>query len=178
MNIPNRLEQLRLWMKQRNLSAYIIPSTDPHCGEYVPEYWEARKWISGFTGSAGTAVVTLSQAALWTDSRYFIQARQQLEGTGFELMKERVEGTPTQGEWLKKVLPSGSVVGLCGEMFAQQSFEDLLFEITPDLVLESTEDPFTTLWGDRPALPEGKVRQLLDAHGDVRIPEDPPDAWP
>lgn len=154
MNIPNRLEQLRLWMKQRNLSAYIIPSTDPHCGEYVPEYWEARKWISGFTGSAGTAVVTLSQAALWTDSRYFIQARQQLEGTGFELMKERVEGTPTQGEWLKKVLPSGSVVGLCGEMFAQQSFEDLLFEITPDLVLESTEDPFTTLWGDRPALPD------------------------
>lgn len=154
MNIPNRLEQLRLWMKQRNLSAYIIPSTDPHCGEYVPEYWEVRKWISGFTGSAGTAVVTLSQAALWTDSRYFIQARQQLEGTGFELMKERVEGTPTQGEWLKKVLPSGSVVGLCGEMFAQQSFEDLLFEITPDLVLESTEDPFTTLWGNRPALPE------------------------
>ena len=154
MNIPNRLEQLRLWMKQRNLSAYIIPSTDPHCGEYVPEYWEARKWISGFTGSAGTAVVTLSQAALWTDSRYFIQARQQLEGTGFELMKERVEGTPTQGEWLKKILPSGSVVGLCGEMFAQQSFEDLLFEITPDLVLESTEDPFTTLWGNRPALPD------------------------
>ncbi|MCQ2238650.1 MAG: aminopeptidase P family protein [Bacteroidaceae bacterium] len=157
MNIPNRLKLLRQWMQQNQLSAYIIPSTDPHCGEYVPEYWEARKWISGFTGSAGTAVVTLDKAALWTDSRYFIQARQQLNGTGFEMMKERVEGTPTQGEWLKQILPAGSTVGLCGEMFAQQEFEDLQIEIAPELQLASTEDPFTALWTDRPSLPEDPV---------------------
>lgn len=159
MIIPNRLNQLRHWMQQHQLSAYIIPSTDPHCGEYVPEYWEARKWISGFTGSAGTAVVTLDKAALWTDSRYFIQARQQLEGTGFQLMKERVEGTPTQGEWLKQVLPAGSAIGLCGEMFAEQEFEGLQAEIAPDLQLVSTEDPFDELWTGRPSLPDTPVYQ-------------------
>lgn len=157
MNIPDRLFLLRQWMLQQHLSAYIIPSTDPHCGEYVPEYWEVRKWISGFTGSAGTAVVTLDKAALWTDSRYFIQARQQLEGTGFELMKERIEGTPTPGEWLKQILPADSSVGLCGEMFAQQGFEELLSDLSPKLKLISTEDPFTTLWAGRPSLPVAPV---------------------
>ena len=151
MDILQRVKSLRQWMKQRQLSAFIIPSTDPHCGEYVPAYWQARKWISGFTGSAGTAVVTLEQAALWTDSRYFIQARQQLEGSGFALMKERVEGTPSQGEWLKQILSPGMRVGLCGEMFAEQAYQELASEISPELALVSTEDPFCELWQDRPS---------------------------
>ena len=92
--IRNRLAAFRQEMKKRQLSAFIVPSTDPHSGEYVPEHWETRKWISGFTGSAGTAVITLSDAGLWTDSRYFIQAEEQLEGTGITLFKDRLPETP------------------------------------------------------------------------------------
>ena len=96
--IPQRLNDLRDLMRREHLSAFIFPSTDPHSGEYVPDHWKGREWISGFDGSAGTAVVTLDQAALWTDSRYFIAAAEQLAGTGFQLMKERIAGL---------LLPSG-----------------------------------------------------------------------
>ena len=92
--IQQRLQKLRKLMKKNNLSAFIFPSTDPHQGEYIPDHWKGREWISGFDGSAGTAVVTLKSAALWTDSRYFIAAEEQLKGTDYVLMKERVEGTP------------------------------------------------------------------------------------
>ena len=91
--IKSRLAALRAEMEARQLSAFIVPSTDPHSGEYVPEHWETRKWISGFTGSAGTAVITLENAGLWTDSRYFIQAEEQLAGTGIRLFKERLPET-------------------------------------------------------------------------------------
>ena len=97
--IESRLCDLRRLMSENGISAFITPSTDPHCGEYVPERWKSRRWISGFTGSAGIAVVTENQAALWTDSRYFIQAKEQLDGTGFILMKEKIEGTPSIIEW-------------------------------------------------------------------------------
>ena len=93
--IQDRLAALREVMRRESIDAFIFPSTDPHNGEYVPAHWEGRKWISGFEGSAGTAVVTMDKAALWTDSRYFIAAEEQLQGTEFKLMKERVEGTPT-----------------------------------------------------------------------------------
>ena len=93
--IRQRLEMLREVMRQEKIDAFIFPSTDPHSGEYVPEHWEGRKWISGFGGSAGTAVVTMERAALWTDSRYFIAAEEQLGDTEFVLMKERMEGTPS-----------------------------------------------------------------------------------
>ena len=159
MSIPERVKELRRWMGQHQLSAFIVPSTDPHCGEYVPAYWEARKWISGFTGSAGTAVITSDRAALWTDSRYFIQAAQQLQDTGFTLMKERVEGTPSQGEWLKSCLPQGAKVGVCGEMFAEQAYQEISEDIAPHLELVSTDDPFTSLWGNRPVLPQNPVYQ-------------------
>ena len=101
--IQERLEALRAWMRREQLDAFIFPSTDPHNSEYVPDHWKGREWISGFNGSAGTAVVTAEKAALWTDSRYFIAAEQQLEGTGYELMRERIDGTPTIAEWLGKV---------------------------------------------------------------------------
>ena len=97
--IAERLSRLRELMHREHLSAFIFPSTDPHNSEYVPQHWEGRKWISGFTGSAGTAVVTLISAAVWTDSRYFLAAADELSGTEYQLMKERMPGTPTIAQW-------------------------------------------------------------------------------
>ena len=107
-NINKRVAELRLHLRKNGLAAYIFPSTDPHHSEYPPEYWKTREWISGFNGSAGTAVVTSDDAALWTDSRYFIAAEEQLKDTPFRLMKERLEGTPSVTQWLAEVLPPGS----------------------------------------------------------------------
>ena len=98
--INERVRALRTYMQKNGLQAFIFPSTDPHCGEYVPEHWMTRQWISGFNGSAGTAVVTLNDAALWTDSRYFLAAADQLNGTPFCLMKDGLEETPSISEWL------------------------------------------------------------------------------
>ena len=102
--IAQRIEVLREEMRREQLFAFIFPSTDPHQSEYTADHWKGREWISGFSGSAGTAVVTLHSAALWTDSRYFIAAAQQLEGTEFQLMREKMEGTPTIAEWLQSQL--------------------------------------------------------------------------
>ena len=101
-NIQERIGLLRKWMKTQGLKAFIVPTTDPHNSEYVAAHWEARQWLTGFTGSAGTAVVTMNKAALWTDSRYFLQAEEQLKGTEIILMKEKLISTPTIGEWLKE----------------------------------------------------------------------------
>ena len=145
--IKRRLEALRTWMKQNNIDAYVVPSTDPHDGEYVPQHWEARKWISGFTGSAGTFVITGKGAALWTDSRYFIQAEQQLQGSGIQLMKDGIEGTPTIAESLSDELEKGSNVGFDGWCCTSCDF------IPAGLNAVATSDPFDTLWEDRPELP-------------------------
>ena len=102
--VRERLAALREEMRRESLGAFIFPSTDPHCGEYVPDHWKGREWISGFDGSAGTAVVTLDGAALWTDSRYFLAAEEQLDGTEFVLMRERMDGTPTIAGWLGRKL--------------------------------------------------------------------------
>ena len=157
--IRNRLVAFRQEMKKRQLSAFIVPSTDPHSGEYVPEHWETRKWISGFTGSAGTAVITLSDAGLWTDSRYFIQAEEQLEGTGITLFKDRLPETPSIGEWLGSILKEGDKVGIDGWVNSHQEAQGLYNELkTYGLSLESmTEDIFTTLWEDRPSMPQTPV---------------------
>ena len=145
-------------MKEEGVSAFITPSTDPHSGEYVPERWKARRWISGFTGSAGTAVVTTDRAALWTDSRYFIQAAEQLEGSGFELMKEKIEGTPSIAEWLGNALPQGSVVAVDGMVNTTADVEDLENELrTYGLSLRTDLDPYACIWTDRPAAPMSKA---------------------
>ena len=120
--IPQRLIALRAWMQQQGIDAFIFPSTDPHNGEYVPDHWKGREWISGFDGSAGTAVVTIQHAALWTDSRYFIAAAKQLEGTGFTLMRERMPETPSIAEWLAKTLGMGRV-GLDGMVNSASSVQ-------------------------------------------------------
>ena len=115
--IRQRIADLRALMQREHLAAFIFPSTDPHNGEYIPDHWKGREWISGFNGSAGTAVVTMTSAALWTDSRYFIAAAEQLADTGFVLMKERVAGTPTL------VFPDGSRLG------GVPSYDDLVKEL-------------------------------------------------
>ena len=157
--IKNKLAALRAEMKAHQLSAFIVPSTDPHSGEYVPEHWESRKWISGFTGSAGTAVITLTDAGLWTDSRYFIQAEEQLAGTGIRLFKDRLPETPSIGEWLGSVLKAGDKVGIDGWVNSHQEALGLRNELkTKGLRLETmTEDIFDTLWADRPSLPQTPV---------------------
>ena len=102
--INERLAVLREELRREHLSAFIFPTTDPHNSEYTADHWKGREWISGFTGSAGTAVVTLHSAALWTDSRYFIAAAEQLKGTEYQLMKEKIDGTPTIAHWLGRQL--------------------------------------------------------------------------
>lgn len=156
--IINRLAGLRNFMRKYKLSAFIIPSTDPHAGEYVPQHWEARKWISGFTGSAGTAVITLDQAGLWTDSRYFLQAAEQLAGTGITLFKDKLPETPSIVEWLGSVLTEGDNVGIDGWVNNYQEVRELRKNLEKKLLaLTTVPDPFKELWTDRPPLPKKEV---------------------
>lgn len=156
--IKDRLRLLRSLMEREGIDAFITPSTDPHCGEYIPERWKSRRWISGFTGSAGTSVVTLSHAALWTDSRYFIQATDQLADTGYVLMKEKIEGTPTITQWLASVLPAGATVAVDGWVNTVEEVNALRSELDAcGLRLRTDIDPYATLWTDRPAIPSSKV---------------------
>ena len=159
-DVNGRVAALRLWMRQKGIDAFIFPSTDPHNGEYVPDHWKGREWISGFDGSAGTAVVTVEKAALWTDSRYFIAAEEQLRDTPFVLMRERIAGTPTVAQWLADVLGSGSYsVGLDGMVWAAASVEDLSQELRPlgDFSLVTDYDPLEEIWTDRPAIPQHPI---------------------
>ena len=149
MSVSSNVASIRHWLNIENVEAIIIPSTDPHNSEYTPEHWKAREWATGFNGSAGTAVITKNSAALWTDSRYFIQAAHQLADTPFTLMKEGVEGTPTILEWLESELHAGDTVAFVGEMVSIAQFEE--WTVTEKLNLQSVEDPFDYLWNDRPA---------------------------
>ncbi|MBQ0141461.1 MAG: aminopeptidase P family protein [Prevotellaceae bacterium] len=154
----DKLSCLREFMQRHGVQAFITPSTDSHSGEYVPQYYESRRWLSGFTGSAGTAVVTSDKAALWTDSRYFIQAEEQLRGSEFELMKDRIEGTPTIEEWLVKYLKPGSMVGIDGWVNTIADVETLKVSLKEYGVdVRHVGDPFSEIWTDRPFLPESPV---------------------
>ena len=158
MEIQDRIAALRGFMSQCGISAFITPSTDPHSGEYVPAHWESRKWLSGFTGSAGTVVVSKDNAGLWTDSRYFIQAEEQLEGTGIQLFKDRLPETPSISEWLGSVLSKGEKVGIDGWVNSMQEAAGLRKELqTYGLELTLVEDPFQYIWNDRPTLPQTPV---------------------
>lgn len=158
MTTTEKESQLRKLMEREGISAFITPSTDPHSGEYVPERWKSRRWISGFTGSAGTAVVTTDKAALWTDSRYFIQANEQLADSDFVLMKEKIEGTPSISEWLGSVLPKGSVVAVDGWVNTVSEVEALQNDLTAyGLSVRTDIDPYDEIWTDRPSVPLSKV---------------------
>lgn len=159
--IAQRVAALRQVMREEHLSAVIIPSTDPHNGEYIPARWEARKWISGFDGSAGTAVVTLNSAALWTDSRYFLAAEEQLQGTEYVLMRERMSGTPTIPQWLGRELadeksPEVALDGMCN---SAATVEALVSELRAEggITLRTNFDPMQRIWHDRPSIPDAPV---------------------
>ncbi len=156
--IIKRIDAVRTFLKERNLSAFVFPSSDPHSGEYVPSHWMIREWISGFDGSAGTAVVTAGDAALWTDSRYFLAAAEQLKGTPFCLMKQGLADTPSMAGWLAGVLPKGSRVGVDGWVISfaeEQTLRTELHSFGLELVL--SENPADTLWENRPPLPQSLV---------------------
>ena len=160
-DIKERLALLRQELRRERLSAYIFLTADPHQSEYTADHWKGREWISGFNGSAGTAVVTLTSAALWTDSRYFIAAAEQLEGTEFQLMKLKVEGTPTIAEWLGKELADAvdKSVGIDGMTASTATVEELIGDLRQQggLTLQTNFDVLGRIWKDRPAIPANKV---------------------
>ena len=159
--VNERLSALREVMQREHLAAFIFPSTDPHNGEYVPDHWKGREWISGFNGSAGTAVVTMDSAALWTDSRYFLAAEEQLKDTEFQLMKLKIPGTPTIPQWLGEQLrgASSTEVGVDGMVNSFASVEALIGELRNQggLTVRTNFDPLAQIWTDRPPIPKDKV---------------------
>ena len=161
--VNQRLEDLREVMRREHLAAFIFPSTDPHQGEYIPDHWKGREFISGFNGSAGTAVVTMTSAALWTDSRYFLAAEEQLKGTEFQLMKPKIEGTPTIPQWISSQLSIANCqlteVGIDGWCSSANSVKELIADLRKEggLTLRTNLDPLKTIWRDRPAIPENPV---------------------
>ena len=170
--IKLRLARLRELMKREHLSAFIFPSTDAHQSEYVADHWRGREWISGFNGSAGTAVVTMKSAALWTDSRYFLAAEEQLEGTEYQLMRLKMEGTPTIAEWLGKELQDvqSPEVGLDGMVNSYNYVKDLSYSLRKlgGITLRTNLDPLELIWENRPSLPANPVEiQPLEYAGET-----------
>ena len=169
--IAARLAALRDEMRREHLSAFIFPSSDPHNSEYVPPRWEGRKWISGFDGSAGTAVVTLHSAALWTDSRYFLAAEEQLAGTEFQLMRERMEGTPSIAQWIAAELSDAdsTEIGVDGMCMTYADVSDLKTELKHNggITVRTNLNILDRVWTDRPSVPLNPVRiQTLEYAGE------------
>ena len=153
-----RIEALRGLMKEAGVAAVIIPQADPHLGEYLAPHWQARRWFSGFSGSAGDLVVTLSEALLWTDSRYFLQAADQLNGTGVVLMKDGLAETPSIAGYLCSALKAGDKVGVDGMLFSAPALQDLSDMLAKKgIAIDCHFDVIDRLWSDRPALPDGKI---------------------
>ncbi|MEL5894614.1 aminopeptidase P family protein [Bacteroides sp. GD17] len=153
--INNRINALRGIFGKEGIAAFIVPSTDPHLSEYVAPHWQSREWISGFTGSAGTVVVTREKAGLWTDSRYFLQAARQLEGSGIDLYKEMLPETPCIPAFLSANLKPGEVVGIDGAVFSAEEVKQLQGKLEKDgISVKSITDPMNQIWADRPAMPE------------------------
>lgn len=150
-----RLDAMRRWMRQHNIEAYIVPTMDPHGSEYLPAYWQTRCWLSGFTGSAGTLVLTLTRALLWTDSRYWLQAEDQLRGTSIDLMRELVD--PSVSQWLSTHVTG--TVGYLPQTMPRTLKEELLGAIVG---MPIVEDPFAQLWTDRPELPLRPIERMPD----------------
>ncbi|HEY9542077.1 aminopeptidase P family protein [Prevotella sp.] len=159
--ILSRIAALRELMTREHMAAFIIPDSDAHNSEYVADHWKSREWLSGFDGSAGTVVVTMEQAALWTDSRYFIAAEEQLQGTGIALMKQKVAGTPTIPEWLGRQLAESSSkeVGIDGRVSSAAVVDELVDELRRQggLTLRTNLDPMKNLWTDRPSIPQNTI---------------------
>ncbi len=161
MNVPEKLSALRAQMRRHHMNAYIVPTDDFHGSEYVGDYFKARAYLSGFTGSAGTLVVSEKEAALWTDGRYFLQAQQQLAGSGILLMKSGEEGVPKIGEYLEKELPEGALIGFDGRTVSS-GFVDRLKERTKEkqMIFDGAHDLVDAVWKDRPPLSREPVWEL------------------
>lgn len=175
--IAERLELLREELRREHLSAFVFPTTDPHNSEYTADHWKGREWISGFTGSAGTAVVTLQRAALWTDSRYFIQAAEQLKGTEFQLMRLKMAGTPTIAEWIASELSTlnaqrSTEIGMDGMVNTVAVVEEMKEALRQKggITVRTNFDPLARIWKDRPQVPRNPVEiQPMELAGeDVR----------
>ncbi|WP_326512268.1 aminopeptidase P family protein [Clostridium intestinale] len=162
MDVKKRIEKLRNLMKENKIDAYIIPSFDAHQSEYVADHWKSRQWISGFTGSAGTVVITLDDAGLWTDGRYYIQAEKQLEGSGIRLFKMVDLGVPSYTEWLRSTLKEGSTVGFDGSVFSVDLFKGMekAFK-SKNINIKIEKDLIDEIWEDRPEIP----KELVFLHG-------------
>jgi len=153
-SVKEIIQSLRQFMQKEQVSACIIPTTDPHISEYTPNRWKTRAWISGFTGSAGTVVVTKDKAGLWTDSRYFLQAEEQLKDSGIDLYKEGLPETPAFSDWIVSELSVGDFVGIEGEVYAASEAKSLIdFFIEKKLRVHTGFAPYSILWKDRPAIP-------------------------
>ena len=154
-SIKERVHALRMTFHSNSIKAFIIPSTDPHLSEYVAPHWMSREWISGFTGSAGTAVILMDKAGLWTDSRYFLQATKELEGSGITLYKEMLPETPSITEFLCQHLKPGESVSIDGKMFSVQQVEQMKEELAAhQLQVDIFGDPLSSIWKNRPAMPD------------------------
>lgn len=154
-SIKERIHALRMTFRPNNIKAFIIPSTDPHLSEYVAPYWMSREWISGFTGSAGTAVILMDKAGLWTDSRYFLQAEKELEGSSITLYKEMLPETPSITKFLCQNLKPGESVSIDGKMFSVQQVEQMKEDLAPyQLQVNLFGDPLKNIWKDRPSMPD------------------------
>ena len=154
-SIKERIHALRMTFRPNNIKVFIIPSTDPHLSEYVAPYWMSREWISGFTGSAGTAVILMDKAGLWADSRYFLQAEKELEGSGITLYKEMLPETPSITKFLCQNLKPGESVSIDGKMFSVQQVEQMKEDLAPyQLQVNLFGDPLKNIWKDRPSMPD------------------------
>ena len=153
-SIKERMHALRMTFPPNYIKAFIIPSTDPHLSEYVAPHWMSREWISGFTGSAGTVVVLMNEAGLWTDSRYFLQAAKELEGSGITLYKEMLPEAPSITKYLSQKLKPGESVSIDGKMFSVQQVEQMKEELAAySLQVDLFGDPLKRIWKDRPSIP-------------------------
>ncbi|HMA62070.1 MAG TPA: aminopeptidase P family protein [bacterium] len=169
MKIRERIKKLRELMKENDIQAWIVPSADPHQSEYVADRWKSRAWISGFTGSAGTVVIMSDKAGLWTDSRYFIQADRELEGSGIKLFKMKVEGVPEMEEWLNEQLAEGDTIGFDGKCMSVAQTEGLKAKVGEGINFKTDLDLIDQIWSDRPAIPMGKVENYpADLCGETR----------
>ena len=155
MTVNDRLRNLREIMQREHLAAFIFPSTDPHQGEYIPDHWKGREFISGFNGSAGT----MTSAALWTDSRYFLAAEEQLKGTEFQLMKLKIEGTPTIAQWIGKECNPGAEVGIDGWCSSANAVKELIADLRKEggMTVRTNLDPLRQIWKNRPPIPEHPI---------------------
>ncbi len=158
-----KLQMMRGYMKEMAISAFIVPSNDPHFGEYIQDHFNCRTWLSGFTGSAGTLAITQTEAALWTDSRYFIQAEKELDGSGIELKKMRVAGTETIEQWIAQRLENNQSVGIDSSLFSFTEYNSLKLAFN-NLNIQLCNDPFEIIWTERPPLKFSPVSLLSEEY--------------